>query len=144
VGVEIAFLWLSGKGLLGRASPAMLLGAGGIGSILRWGLTALSPPLWALFALQSLHALTFAATYVGFLRFAADHVPEEHAALAQALNSALSGGIIMAAASAASGYFFARIGAGGFAVMIIPAVCGLVAAVFLHRLQGLPGPGKFD
>ncbi len=144
VGVEIAFLWLSGKGLLGRASPAMLLGAGAIGSILRWGLTALSPPLWALFALQSLHALTFAATYVGFLRFAADHVPEEHAALAQALNSALSGGIIMAAASAASGYFFARIGAGGFAVMIIPAVCGLVAAVFLHRLQGLPGPGKFD
>jgi PPP family 3-phenylpropionic acid transporter len=144
VGVEIAFLWLSGKGLLGRASPAMLLGAGAIGSILRWGLTALSPPLWALFLLQSLHALTFAATYVGFLRFADDHVPEEHAALAQALNSALSGGIIMAAASAASGYFFARIGAGGFAVMIIPAVCGLVAAVFLHRLQGLPGPGKFD
>ena len=43
--VEIAFLWLSGKGLLGRASPAVLLGVGAVGSVVRWGLTALSPPL---------------------------------------------------------------------------------------------------
>ena len=142
--VEIAFLWLSGKGLLGRASPAVLLGVGAIGSVVRWGLTALSPPLWALFILQSLHALTFAATYVGFLRFAADNVPDEHAALAQALNSALSGGLVMAAASAASGYFYAQLGAGGFAIMIIPALCGLVAAVFLYRQQALPGPAKID
>jgi len=144
VAVEIGFLWLSGRGLLGRASPAMLLGVGSAASILRWGLTALSPPLWALFALQSLHALTFAATYVGFLRFASEHVPDEHAALAQALNSALSGGVMMAAASAVSGYFYARVGAGGFAMMVIPAVCGLAAAVFLHRVQALPRAEKFD
>jgi PPP family 3-phenylpropionic acid transporter len=122
----------------------MLLGVGSAASILRWGLTAFSPPLWALFALQSLHALTFAATYVGFLRFASEHVPDEHAALAQALNSALSGGVMMAAASAVSGYFYARIGAGGFAMMVIPAVCGLAAAVFLHRVQALPRAEKID
>jgi PPP family 3-phenylpropionic acid transporter len=144
VAVEIGFLWLSGRGLLGRASPAMLLGAGAAASILRWGLTAFSPPLWALFALQSLHAMTFAATYVGFLRFASEHVPDEHAALAQALNSALSGGLVMAAASAVSGYFYARIGAGGFAMMVVPAVCGLGAAVLLHRVQALPQAGKID
>jgi PPP family 3-phenylpropionic acid transporter len=112
--------------------------------VVRWGLTALSPPLWALFLLQSLHALTFAATYVGFLRFASEHVPDDHAALAQALNSALSGGLVMAAASAVSGYFYARIGAGGFAVMILPALCGLGAAVLLHRVQGLPRREKID
>lgn len=104
----------------------------------------MSPPLWALFALQSLHAVTFAATYVGFLRFASEHVPDEHAALAQALNSALSGGLVMAAASAVSGYFYARIGAGGFAIMVIPAVCGLAAAVLLHRVQALPRPEKIN
>ncbi|WP_300541300.1 MFS transporter [Maricaulis sp.] len=144
VAVEIAFLWLSGRGLLGRASPALLLGVGSAASVVRWGLTALSPPLWALFLLQSLHALTFAATYVGFLRFASEHVPDDHAALAQALNSALSGGLVMAAASAVSGYFYARIGAGGFAVMILPALCGLGAAVLLHRVQGLPRREKID
>ena len=141
---EIGFLALSGHGLLKRASPAMLLGVGSAASVVRWGLTALSPPVWALFALQSLHALTFAATYVGFLRFASDWVPDEHAAFAQALNSALSGGVLMAAMSAVSGYFYSRMGAGGFALMILPAICGLAAAVWLHRVQALPQAGKID
>jgi PPP family 3-phenylpropionic acid transporter len=144
VAFEIAFLWLSGRGLLGRASPAMLLAIGSAASVVRWGLTALSPPLWGLFVLQSLHALTFAATYVGFLRFASEWVPDEHAAFAQALNSALSGGLVMAAMSALSGYFYAQMGAAGFAAMILPAICGLGAALFLHRVQALPQREKID
>ena len=44
----------------------------------------------------------------------------------------------MAAASAVSGYFFARMGAGGFALMAVPALAGLIAAILLHRFSFLP------
>ena len=144
VAVEVVFLWLSGKGRLGRLSAAAMLGLGAAASILRWGLTALSPPLLILFALQGLHALTFAASYLGFLRYAATAVPDDQAATAQAINSALSGGVVMAIASAVSGYFFARIGAGGFAIMIVPAVLGLAAAIALHRVSPLPPAKEID
>ncbi|MHA6287099.1 MFS transporter [Maricaulis sp. CAU 1757] len=140
VAVEIGFFWLSGRGFFGKASPAFLLAIGGAASIVRWGVTAMAPPLLVLVAVQALHALTFAATYIGFLRYAADAVPDEHGAMAQALNSALSGGIIMAAASAASGYFFARIGVAGFAIMAVPGIAGLLAAVWLARISALPPP----
>jgi PPP family 3-phenylpropionic acid transporter len=97
-----------------------------------------------LFALQLLHALTFAATYVGFLRYAVQSVPDRYAATAQAINSALSGGIVMAAASAVSGYFFARIGVGGFAIMIVPALLGLIAAIALWRVSPLTPAEKIE
>jgi PPP family 3-phenylpropionic acid transporter len=144
VAVEIVFLWLSGRSWLGRLSPAALLMLGGGGSILRWGLTAMAPPLWALFALQCLHALSFAATYLGFLRFAAYSVPDRYAATGQAINSALAGGVVMALASAVSGYFFAQIGTAGFAIMILPAAAGLAAAILLHRVSALPRTNKID
>ena len=144
VAVEIVFLWVSGRGWLGRLSPAALLIIGGAGSILRWGLTALAPTLWGLFALQCLHALSFAATYLGFLRYAAHSVPDRFAATGQAINSALAGGVVMAIASAVSGYFFARLGTTGFAIMILPAAAGLVAALLLSRNSALPRADKID
>jgi len=142
--IEIAFLWWSGKGILGRLSPAQLLGLGAIGSIARWGLTALAPPLPLLFCLQLLHALTYAATYIGFLRFAVENTPERYTATVQAGNSALSGGLVMALASAASGYFYAWAGIGGFAIMLVPSTVGLIAAIALHRVSSLPQGGKID
>ncbi len=142
--IEILFLWWSGKGILGRLTPAQLLGLGAVGSILRWGLTALGPPLPILFGLQLLHALTFAAAYIGFLRFAIDSTPERHTATVQAINSALSGGLVMAASAAASGYFYAWIGIGGFAVMLVPSALGLFAAIALHRVSSLPSVKKID
>jgi len=142
--IEIAFLWWSGKGVLGRMSPAQLLGLGALGSLVRWGLTALGPPLPFLFMLQLLHALTFAATYIGFLRFAVDSIPQRHTATVQAINSALSGGVIMALASVASGYAYAWAGLGGFVIMLVPAAIGLAAAIALHRVSALPHDKEID
>ena len=142
--IEIVFLWWSGKGILARLTPAQLLGLGAVGSIIRWGLTALAPPLPLLFGLQLLHALTFAATYIGFLRFAVDSVSDRHTATVQGINSALSGGLVMALASAASGYFYAWAGIGGFAIMLVPAAIGLFAAIALHRVSALPHSEEID
>jgi len=144
VAFEIAFLWLSGRGWLGRLSPANLMIIGALASLLRWGLTALSPPLWVLFPLQALHALTFAATYVGFLRFTANDMPDDQTALSQGLNSALSGGIVLAAVSTLSGYAYAQYGVGGFAFMMVPGLFGLAAAALLRRVSSLPHRENID
>jgi len=130
VGAEIVFFTLSAR-YMARFPPAVLIALGGAAAILRWGLLSLSPPLAALFALQGLHALSFGATYLGFLRYASDHVPDRFAATAQAVNSALSGGLVLAAASFASGFAYAAFGAGGFAMMAIPAGLGLACAIML-------------
>ncbi|WP_306016683.1 MFS transporter [Oceanicaulis sp. MMSF_3324] len=130
VGAEIVFLTFSGR-LLNRVSPAMMLSLGGAASILRWLALSVSPPLWLLFPFQLLHALTFSATYLGFLRYAADNSPQRFASMAQAINSAFSGGLILALAAYASGFAFKAFGAGGFAVMALPSGLGLIFALWL-------------
>jgi PPP family 3-phenylpropionic acid transporter len=141
---EIGFFFISGRWIFARMGPATLLILGCSASILRWGLTALAPPLWALAPLQLLHAFSFAASYLGFLRYAAAHVPDRQAATAQSINSALSGGLFTALTSAASGYLYQRIGEAGFAAMIIPSAFGLIAAMLLLRVRRLPQHGKMD
>ncbi len=91
-----------------------------------------------------MHALTFAATYVGFLRFTANDMPDDQTALSQGLNSALSGGIVLAAVSTLSGYAYARFGVGGFAFMMVPGLLGLAAAVLLRRVSLLPRRENID
>lgn len=129
---EIIFFAVSSR-LLRRWSPAALLMLGGAASLVRWGLLALAPPLPVLFGIQTLHAFTFAASYMGFLRFASERAPERFAATAQAINSALSGGVILGGATLASGPIYAMLGAGGFAAMALPAGLGLACAVILTR-----------
>ncbi|MFP4518640.1 MAG: MFS transporter [Oceanicaulis sp.] len=130
VAAEIVFFTIAAKAAA-RINPAWLLALGAAASIVRWGALSLAPPLGVLFALQSLHALSFGATYLGFLRYAADHAPEQYAATAQAVNSALSGGLVLAGATYASGFAYAALGAGGFAIMAVPAGLGLACALTL-------------
>ncbi|TGY88286.1 MFS transporter [Marinicauda algicola] len=127
---EIVFLTFVGRFFRGW-SPAGLIALGGTVSVLRWCLLALAPPLALLFPLQILHAGSFAATCLGFLRYASAAVPGRLAATVQVINSALSGGIVLALATLASGYAYAAFGAGGFAVMALPAAAGALCAVAL-------------
>jgi len=142
--IEIIFLWMSGHGMMARLKPPVLLITGAVASVLRWGLLALSPPLWGLFLLQNLHALTFAATYLGFLRYATHMLPERYSATAQGINSALSGGVVMVVVSAVSGYLFSRVGAAGFAAMIVPSIMGMILALLLSRQSSFPNSEKMD
>lgn len=132
VGAEIVFFAVWGRLLKGWSPAAMMALAGGV-AVVRWLALALSPPLWALFPLQGLHAFSFAAAYLGFLRYAADHAPERLSATAQAVNSALSGGLVLAGATFVSGLAFAAFGTAGFALMAIPAGLGGLCAFWLIR-----------
>ncbi|XBQ15380.1 MAG: MFS transporter [Oceanicaulis sp.] len=130
VAAEIVFFSVIAR-WSGRIGPAGLLALGAGASIVRWLALAAGPPLPLLFVLQGLHAFSFGATYLGFLRYAADNAPERYGATAQALNSALSGGIILAAATWASGHAYAALGVSGFALMALPAAAGLAFALIL-------------
>lgn len=141
VGSEI-FLLTFATALFKRIGAAQLLALGGAASILRWAIFALTPPLWMLFPLQVLHAFTFGATYLGFIRYASEHTPDRFAGTAQAINSALSGGLALAAATALSGLAFAAYGTAGFAIMTIPAGLGLICAVSLILLTRGPSLQK--
>ncbi|MCC5982251.1 MAG: MFS transporter [Oceanicaulis sp.] len=132
VGAEIIFFAVWSR-LLRGWSAASMMALGGAVAVVRWIALSLSPPLWLLFPLQTLHAFSFAASYLGFLRFASERAPERLAATAQAINSALSGGLVLAGATFASGVAFAAFGSGGFAIMAIPAGLGMICALLLVR-----------
>lgn len=134
---EIVFLFVNAR-LLVRWSPAALIASGAAFSVVRWAIFATAPPVWVLFALQTTHAFTFTATYIGFIRYCADRVPDHYAASAQAINSALSGGVVLAGATVVSGLLYERYGAGGYAAMIVPAALGGLLAAFLWRTLRSP------
>ena len=132
--VEIALMWLF-EPWRRRAGigPWSLLVVGCIASLVRWSAMALAPPLWLLWPLQALHALTFAATFLAGLQIVERLAPRDSQTAAQTLSSVLSAGVLIGLATAASGALHDRFGAGGYWAMALMAAIGLLAALPLRR-----------
>lgn len=135
--VEIALMWLfepwrrrAGVG------PWALLMIGSAAAVLRWSAMAFAPPLWLLWPLQALHALTFAATFLAGVQIVERLAPRDSQTAAQTLSSVLSAGVLIGLATAASGPLYDRFGAGGYWAMAVMAVAGLIAALPLRRRLG--------
>ena len=136
--VEIALMWLfePWRRRIG-VGPWSLLMVGSAAAVLRWSAMAFAPPLWLLWPLQALHALTFAATFLAGVQIVERLSPPEGHTAAQTLSSVLSAGVLIGLATAASGPLYDRFGAGGYWAMAAMAVGGLVAAAPLRsRLAG--------
>ena len=133
VAAEIVFLWFLPRE---RISPVQLVALGGVASVLRWTLLGLAPSTAFLFPLQMLHALTFAATFVGGLRLVQQLSPPEAVTAGQTLSASLSGGLFIGLASLASGPLFDAFGAGGYFAMAVMALAGLAGLVQLQRVFG--------
>lgn len=73
------------------SARTMLIVAGLVGCV-RWIAMAFSPPLWLLFMLQALHAITLPFSYFGIMHFIANWAPEEIAAEAQSFSSSMTQG----------------------------------------------------
>jgi PPP family 3-phenylpropionic acid transporter len=101
--VEIALMWVfePWRRRIG-IGPWSLLMVGCAAAVLRWSVMALAPPLWLLWPLQALHALTFSA------------------------------GVLIGLATAVSGPLYDRFGAGGYWAMAALAAAGLLAAIPLR------------
>lgn len=131
--VEIALMWMfePWRRRVG-IGPWSLLMVGSGAAVLRWSIMALAPPLWLLWPLQALHALTFAATFLGGVQIVERLAPRDVQTAAQTLSSVLSAGLLIGLATAASGPLYDRFGARGYWAMAVLAALGLLAASSLR------------
>lgn len=121
-----------------RWPPATLVMTGACSAILRWIITAQSPPVAVLAAVQTMHGLTFGLTQVGTLGLMVHVVPGHVMARGQGYLAACSG-IITGSAYILAGAVFARHGQNVYYVMAAIAACGgLVMFSARHRLMHHP------
>ena len=110
---------------------------GGAAAVVRWTALAYSPPLWALFPLQALHTLSFAATFLASLQLVEKLSTPANASAAQTINSALSGGLLMGVATIGSGWLYDVVGAKGYLAMALMSALGLAGALRLYGIKRL-------
>lgn len=137
----ISFLWVTGIVLeivfLAMASrlptwltPPRLICIGGIAAIIRWTLYGFAPDIISLFVLQNLHALTFAATFIGAIKLVHDEVAKEDQALTLSLLAAVYGAMT-GAAGIFSGFLFDNIAMQGYWFMAILSAIGVIFALLM-------------
>jgi PPP family 3-phenylpropionic acid transporter len=134
VAAEVCFLWFM-EPWRRRVGAERLVLLGGTGAVVRWTCLAMSPPLWLLIPIQTVHALSFTATFIGSLQLMERLAPARHASLAQTLNSVLSGGLLIGLATMLSGRLFDAVGPHGYLVMGLLAAAGVIGAACLSPLQ---------
>jgi PPP family 3-phenylpropionic acid transporter len=93
-------------------------------AILRWTVTALSPPLAVLFLMQVLHGLTFGAAHLGAVQFVTQAAPPRLAATAQSLYAAMASGVIMGLVTIGVGPIYEELGPHAYFLM---AAAGAIA-----------------
>lgn len=130
VACEVAFLW-SLPFIERRTTPEglILLGAGA--AVARWFVMGFAPLGLALWPLQAMHALSFAAAHVGAMRLLHRDAPESSAAMAQTLYAVMSGGLLMGVSTLISGQLYDLGGAIGYWAMAAMAAAGGVLALLL-------------
>ena len=120
-----------------RVGPRHLLVMGGIAALIRWTALSFAPPLWMVFPLQALHTFTYAATFLASLQIVERLSSPANASAAQTINSALSGGLLMGAATIGSGWLFDAVGAKGYLAMAVMSGLGLIGALRLYGVRRL-------
>lgn len=142
--VEIGLLRFGDR--IGRRFGASgLLALAGMGGIIRWPALAVTSSLPALFAIQSLHALTFAAMHMGAMTWIRDHVEGAAVHRATALYTAIAGGLALGVGLPTAGALYESSAGHAYVYMAIPSAAGLLLALRLGRertpLTKPPGAG---
>lgn len=132
VAVEVGFMWFLDPWRR-KMGPERLVIIGGLAAMVRWTAYAFEPPLWLLFPLQGLHALSFAAVFMGSLQLIERTAPPRSASAAQTISSAFSGGLVIGLATLASGPLYDTVGARGYLAMTGLAAVGLLVALRIGR-----------
>ena len=132
--VEIGFMWWlePWRRRAGIGAWSMLVIGSGA-AVVRWTAMAFAPPLWLLWPLQALHALSFAATYLAGVEIVQTLSPPGSHTAAQTLSSVLSAGVLIGLATALAGPLYDAFGAGGYLAMTGLALTGAVASLWVRR-----------
>ena len=131
--VEIGFMWViePWRRRVG-IGPWLMLSIGAGAAVVRWAAMAFAPPLWALWPLQSLHALSFASTYLAGVQIIERLSPPDNHTAAQTLSSVVSAGVLIGLATAASGPLYDALGLKGYLAMAALAATGGLAGLILQ------------
>lgn len=130
-------LFAYSRAIVTRLGPALLIAVGSAAAVVRWGAMSLDPPLWLLFPIQILHALTYSATHLGAIHFISRAVPERASGTAQAFYATIAAGVLMGCATLMSGSLYAAFGGRAYIAMAVFAAVGLAASLFvLKRWDG--------
>lgn len=128
--------------LFGRLHPAKVLIIGSAVAMFRWAVFPLIAPaglgVAGFLAVQSLHAFSFALSFLGMQKMIALTIPEERGGTAQGLSTFFIG-TSLAIATMASGPLYSATGIHGFYVMVLLAACGLGLAIVALRLEQREG-----
>ncbi len=129
---EIILFAFSGR-VVAHFGALQLILIAGVAATLRWSFTAFDPPLALLFPLQILHGLTFGAAHLGAIHFISEAVPEDYSATAQGLYAAITAGLIMGLAMAASGPLYKTFAGNAYLVMALLGVVSIGIALVLRK-----------
>lgn len=133
------------KSIAARLAPASLLALGATGGVARWLAISLEPALAVVFLVQVLHALSFAAAYMGAIGYVERAVPGRLQATALTVNSTLGVGAATGIATVLAGEIFAAQGGpAAYLLMAAMAATGLVAAIALGRAARGVGRGEAE
>lgn len=131
---EIVLLFFA-KNTLDKLRPTTLLLLGGVGAIVRWTVIGSTTSLPWLFATNWLHALSFAATYMGAIRAIERRVPEHQRATAQGVLGAAQAGGGMVFCGLLGGFTFKLYQGHAFYFMAGCAAVGVALAMWLRRAR---------
>ncbi|GAA0574149.1 hypothetical protein GCM10009416_11100 [Craurococcus roseus] len=132
VASEVAVFFLLGRPLLARLGPGGLLALAAGAGALRWSVMAATAWAPAMFLVQPLHGLTFAAQHLAAMAVIARVVPGSAAATAQSAYAVFGTGAAMAALTLASGPLYGRFGGGGYWAMALLCAAAVPVALALR------------
>ena len=128
--------------LFGRLHPARVLMIGSTAAMFRWSVFPLIAPsglgVAGFLFVQSLHAFSFALSFLGMQKMIALTIPEERGGTAQGLSTFFIG-TSLAITTMMSGPLYAATGIYGFYVMVTLAALGLVLTAVALRLEQRQG-----
>jgi MFS transporter, PPP family, 3-phenylpropionic acid transporter len=133
VAVEVVLMVAGGAWLMGRVGAVGSLALSGAGGLVRWGAMMADPIGLALWPLQALHALTFAAGHLGAMAFIARAVPPRYGAAAQGAAGAMAVGLALALGMALSAAVYPHLGGRTYAIGLVFSAVGLGFALWLGR-----------
>jgi len=121
----------------GRTSPRWAIGlmlAGGIGAIVRFTGTAFDPPLLILFALQTLHGLTYGAMHLGAMQTLRLAVPDHISTAVMGVYAAMVNGVIFGIVTSVLGTVYEDYAGRGYLLSAAFGVAGTIGIVAFSRL----------
>ncbi|MEO1136469.1 MAG: MFS transporter [Pseudomonadota bacterium] len=130
------FVLTRARGLARRFGPAFLLGLGAGAAAFRWTITAFEPPLAVLFPIQLLHALTFAAAYLGTIEFLDRAAPLRLVNTGMTLMSTTGVGAITGLATVIAGFVWNAQGAAPAYLMMAAMGAGALLRRFCWGASG--------